>query len=182
MIKIFLCFLFSSIAKVITPCENIHPNVLTPLKEIAFDMNRIGFPLKINENKTRNSICQKTTSEYFGVCITYNYNYNYSNINKSVFEPEIDKEIETAIYISHRLLFTPNTLFNVLYHEILHFYSAEHSQYPGLMNYSVKKNKFNLVSADFTKLYPSIYDIRMILNSDKSIRRKFKMYKKIFKI
>jgi hypothetical protein len=180
MIKIFLCFLFSSIAKVITPCENIHPNVLTPLKEIAFDMNRIGFPLKINSNKTRNSICQKTTSEYFGVCITYNY--NYSNINKSVFEQEIDKETETAIYISHRLLFTPNTLFNVLYHEILHFYSAEHSQYPGLMNYSVKKNKFNLVSDDFNKLYPSIYDIRMILNSDKSIRRKFKMYKKIFKI
>jgi hypothetical protein len=58
-------------AKVITPCDNIHPNVLTPLTEIAFDMTRIGFPLKINTNKTRNLICQKTTSEYYGVFINY---------------------------------------------------------------------------------------------------------------
>jgi hypothetical protein len=163
MIKIILCFLCSSLAKILAPCENIHQNVLTPLKEIENDMNRIGFPLKINHSRNTGYICQKTTTDFYGVCLT--------NLITN----------RTDIYISHRLLFSPNTLFNVLYHEIFHAFSIEHSELPGLMNYSVKLNKANLVVEDLNKLYPSFYDIRNMLNSYKSKKRKMKIYRSLLK-
>lgn len=161
MIKILLCFLCTAFSKILAPCENIHTNLLTPLKEIENDMNRIGFPLKIKNSVNSGSICQKTTTEYYGVCIT--------NLISN----------RTDIYISHRLLFTPNTLFNVLYHEILHAFSLGHSELPGLMNYSIKINSQKLVLEDTNKMYPSFYDIRNMLNSYKSKKRKMKIYRSL---
>ena len=98
MIK-FLLAVTCTIAKVLTPCENIHPNLLTPLEEIAKDMNRMGIPLDLKKENSSGTICQEFTNDYYGVCVR-NLSYN-----------------TTDIYISHRLLFTPNTLYNVLYHD-----------------------------------------------------------------
>ena len=161
MIKTLLCFICTAFAKILAPCENIHQNVLTPLKEIENDMNRLGFPLKIKHSRNSGTICQKTTTDYYGVCVI--------NLISN----------RTDIYISHRLLFSPNTLFNVLYHEILHAFSSDHSDLPGLMNYSVKLNKARLIVEDLNKLYPSFYDIRNMLKSYKSNKRKMKIYRSL---
>ena len=131
-------------AKILTPCDDIHQNLLAPLEEIAKDMNRMAIPLDLKKENSTGIVCQEFTDDYYGVCVQ-NSLYN-----------------TTDIYISHRLLFTPNTLYNVLYHEVLHAFWLDHSDLPGLMNYSVKLNWLGYVKDDSHKLYPSFYDLEQL--------------------
>ena len=128
-------------AKILTPCNNIHPNLLAPLEEIAKDLNRMAIPLQLKKENPTGIVCQEFTTDYYGVCVQ-NSLYN-----------------TTDIYISHRLLFTPNTLYNVLYHEVLHAFWIDHSDLPGLMNYSVRLNWLGYINDDSNKLYPSFYEL-----------------------
>jgi hypothetical protein len=104
----------------------------------------MGFPLELKKENSTGVICHQITDEYYGVCV------------RTIFP---NSETQTDIYISHRLLFSIKTLFNVLYHEVLHAFSLNHSNLPGLMNYSIKINWFG-VKEDSDKLYPSFYDIK----------------------
>ena len=66
---------------------------------------------------------------------------------------------KTNIFIKNELLYFPNTLYNVLLHEVLHSFGLGHSDKTGMMNYSIKLGLFNRIKEDSTKLWLSIDDI-----------------------
>lgn len=144
MMLLLLAVTCTTLAKILTPCDNIHLNLLVPLQEISKDMNRMGIPLDLKKENSTGVVCQEFTTDYYGVCVR-NLLYN-----------------TTDIYISHRLLFTPNTLYNVLYHEVLHAFWLDHSDLPGLMNYSVKLNWLGYVKDDSHRLFPSFYELEQL--------------------
>lgn len=141
----YLCFLYTTFAKILAPCDNIHQNILEPLYEISKDMTNMGFRLDLNKNYATGIVCQEITNDYYGITVR-----NY-------------KTKTTDIFISHNLLFYKNTLYNVLYHEVLHAYGLDHNNYPGLMNYSIKLDIYNSIVEDSQKIYPSYYDIQYLI-------------------
>lgn len=65
----------------------------------------------------------------------------------------------TRIMIHRDLLYTPNTLYNVLLHEVLHSFGLNHSNIEGMMNYTVSVSRYGRVIEDERKLWISYDDI-----------------------
>jgi hypothetical protein len=59
----------------------------------------------------------------------------------------------SEIFINDILLDTPNTLYNVLLHEVTHVLGGVHSDRPGIMNYSLLLNFDGSVHEDDRKLW-----------------------------
>lgn len=83
-------------------------------------------------------------------------NYGYTYILKDSVEQN------TNIFISNRLLYKTNTLYNVVLHEILHSMGLNHSDKQGMMNYSISisRNRYGIIDIidDERKLWISSDD------------------------
>ena len=66
------------------------------------------------------------------ICNQQSSNFGYT----SILENSVEQN--TNIWISNTLLDKPNTLYNVVLHEVLHSMGLNHSDKQGMMNYSVR--------------------------------------------
>jgi hypothetical protein len=132
-----------SFPKVLNLCEDIDPI----LEQTAYDVSE-NIPnfyvssihsVNINMNAT-GYICNQEDGHYG--YMSYNHNTNNTNI-----------------WINNELLLTPNTLYNVLLHEVLHSFGLAHSDVEGMMNYSLSTNWLGYVKNDEKKLWISFDDI-----------------------
>jgi hypothetical protein len=133
------------IKKILLPCIIISQFILKPFMAISNQLNIINISLKLGNSSS--TICQTNTNVFYGKTTTKNKTTNIL-INSVLFE-------------------TPNTLHNVLYHEILHSFGLRHSNNAGLMNYSIQVDEFGAVIDDSNKLYPSYDDLfymRRVIN------------------
>lgn len=131
------------LAKILTPCLGLSPLILGTFNDIAGQLGAFGVELGWGVIGSTGTVYHAETMSYYGRCVTTGFSPNK----------------KTDIYISTRLLQgTPTTLFNVLYHEVLHSYGLSHSSNPGLMNYSLSVDQDGAIIDDSTKLWPSAYD------------------------
>ena len=102
--------------KLLKPCPNIDNRLLETVNELSNN-----FPqFQLSSNNT-GYICNQQSD-----------NFGYTSILKN----SIDQN--TNIWISDKLLDKPNTLYNVVLHEVLHSMGLNHSDKQGMMNYSVQ--------------------------------------------
>ena len=140
--------------KILTPCLGLSPLILGTFNDIAWQLGAFGVELGWGVIGSTGTVYHAETTEYYGRCVT-----TLDFASK-----------KTDIYISTRLLEdTPTTLYNVLYHEILHSYGLSHSQYPGLMNYSLSVDQDVAMIDDSTALWPSAYDWLALFATEKKI-------------
>lgn len=104
--------------KLLTPCPNIDTRLLTISNEISnnFPQFQVSY-----SNDTTGYICNQKSD-----------NLGYTSILKDSIEQN------TNIWISDKLLYKPNTLYNVVLHEVLHSMGLNHSNERGMMNYSIR--------------------------------------------
>ena len=93
------------------------------------------------------SVCVNARSTPYGV--------SYFDFN----DDELFQPIASSVWISHLLLASPNTLYDVLYHEILHTIGLLHSDNKGLMNTSITKLPSELIKERDFRAWPSMDDI-----------------------
>lgn len=138
------------LVNVLVPCSNISPAVVAPYYEISRQMMDIGVYMGLGQAGgiqaggiqagVVGTICQAS--------------------NISFYAATFSRGLSRDVIISDRLLWTPNTMFNVLYHEVLHVCGLAHSNNPGVMNYTMRyNNQYGAVIEDPYKIYPSYYDI-----------------------
>ena len=104
--------------KLIKPCPEIDNRLLDTTNKLSTNFPR--FEISYG-NDTTGYICNQKSS-----------NFGYTSITKN------SKDQNTNIWISNILLDKPNTLYNVVLHEILHSMGLNHSYKQGMMNYSVR--------------------------------------------
>jgi hypothetical protein len=104
--------------KLLTPCPNIDTRLLTISNEISnnFPQFQVSYG-----NETTGYICNQQSD-----------NLGYTAILKDSIEQN------TNIWISDKLLDKPNTLYNVVLHEVLHSMGLNHINEQGMMNYSTR--------------------------------------------
>ena len=131
MISIFVFFFLSIVnsfdiiksvkpqfPKLLKPCPNIDNRLLDMANEISDNFNQFKISVA---NDTTGYICNQQSS-----------NFGYT----SILENSVEQN--TNIWISNTLLDKPNTLYNVVLHEVLHSMGLNHSDKQGMMNYSVR--------------------------------------------
>lgn len=102
--------------KLLTPCNNIDIRLLETCAELSKN-----FPqFKMNDVNATGYICNQQSD-----------NFGYTSVLKDSIEQN------TNIWISDKLLNKPNTLYNVVLHEVLHSMGLNHSNEQGMMNYSI---------------------------------------------
>lgn len=122
--------------KVLGFCDDIDTLVIDTAYEITKNIPNF----KIGDDNT-GKICMTDGNNNYGY-MTWKYNTNY-----------------TDVFIHNELIDTPNTLYNVLLHEVLHSFGLNHSDIEGMMNYSVTVNMWGQVLEDERKLWISYDDI-----------------------
>ena len=137
------------IPKIIKPCEYIDLFLLQTFEEVASDLRELGLPFYIGASNATGIICNKP------------------DVNYGIMESSIDNSVITDITISNDLLVYPNTLYNVILHEILHTLGLGHNNgEPGLMSYAVRTTSwFGSIVDDCKKLWISMDDINGIIKS-----------------
>ena len=131
--------------KLLKPCNGIDQRLLESANEASSMLSKWGFDVTVSGGSSlvSGSICNK------------------GNIHYGYMTPYINN---TAISISNKLLSYPNTLYNVVLHEILHSLGLDHSPEDGLMSYAVTQNWFGGVEDDDRKLWLSIDDLLGLIN------------------
>ena len=132
--------------KILSFCPTIHPNLRLASYEVASEINHIQF----SQTNPSGIICNKNTPEY-GKTEIYLSNFN------------------TDITLSNSIMNLPNTLYNVLLHEILHGLGLKHSKEKGMMNYSITVDEQGPIE-DHHKLWLSSDDlegIKSLINNKK---------------
>ena len=121
--------------KIFSFCPFIHSNLRLASFEVASETNYIQFS-QINSS---GSICNKNIPEYGKTQIFLSNFY-------------------TEITISNSIINLPNTLYNVLLHEILHSLGLKHSYLKGMMNYSITVDDKRPIE-DHHKMWLSLDDL-----------------------
>ena len=121
--------------KIFSFCPFIHSNLRLASFEVASETNYIQFS-QINSS---GSICNKNIPEYGKTQIFVSNFY-------------------TEITISNSIINLPNTLYNVLLHEILHSLGLKHSYLKGMMNYSITVDDEGPIE-DHHKMWLSLDDL-----------------------
>ena len=104
--------------KLLKPCPNIDSRLLDVSNELSTNFPQ--FQLS-DGNSTSGYICNQISD-----------NLGYT----SILENSVDQN--TNVWISNKLLDRPNTLYNVVLHEVLHSMGLNHSDKQGMMNYSIR--------------------------------------------
>jgi hypothetical protein len=137
----------------IYPCRtDLKIEMTNTMNEIAKDYNNLNlqqiqlytgstYPLGFNNI---NTLCDTEDRRYFGF-MRYDDNKKYN---------------DTDIFINKELIRTPNTLYNVMYHEVLHAIGLDHTTNTGFMNYSISLDRYGNVINDKIKLYMSVDDFK----------------------
>jgi hypothetical protein len=120
--------------KLIKPCPSIDIRLLDTVTELSNNFKQF----QLSSNDTTGYICNQQSD-----------NFGYT----SILENSIEQN--TNVWISNYLLDTPNTLYNVVLHEVLHSMGLNHSDRPGMMNYSIRTTWFGNVIEDPQKLWIS---------------------------
>lgn len=120
--------------KLLKPCPDIDQRLLDTVSELSNNFKQF----QLSDVNTTGYICNQNSD-----------NFGYT----SILENSLDQN--TNIWISDYLLDTPNTLYNVVLHEVLHAMGLNHSDRPGMMNYSVRTTWFGNVLDDAMKLWVS---------------------------
>ena len=140
--------------KIIGLCNDIHPNLKDVTKDVANDIIANGYPVIVQDQENTGIICNQPSGHY-------GYMVPYSN--------------RTDVFINNKLLHLPNTLYNVVLHEMLHAIGLDHSDEPGMMSYAINENWFGYPKEDERKMWLSIddlqglYDIKYIQNTYKKL-------------
>ena len=128
--------LFTSPEMIFQFCEGIQNTFKTTV------LNAIEkLPLNMVQRKSPNRICNVDSSFY-----------------ARTLTMRRGAEVWTEIQLSDRLLNYPNTMNNVILHELLHSMGLKHSEKPGIMNYSVLTQR-DLILEDRRVLWLSEDDI-----------------------
>jgi hypothetical protein len=103
--------------KLLKPCPDIDNRLLETVRELSNH-----FPqFQLSDGNTTGYICNQ-----------YSDNLGYT----SILENSVEQN--TNIWISDELLDVPNTMYNVVLHEVLHSMGLNHSDKQGMMNYSIR--------------------------------------------
>ena len=103
--------------KLLKPCPNIDNRLLDTVNELSNNFKQF----QLSDVNTTGYICNQQS-----------YNLGYT----SILENSVDQN--TNIWVSDKLLDKPNTLYNVVLHEVLHSMGLNHSDKHGMMNYSIR--------------------------------------------
>lgn len=122
--------------KVLGFCDDVNNQVIETAEEITKNIPNFY----LGDDNT-GEICMMNSETNYGY-MSWKYGTNY-----------------TDVFIHQDLLYTPNTLYNVLLHEILHSFGLNHSDIEGMMNYTVSVNMWGHVIEDERKLWISYDDI-----------------------
>ena len=107
--------------KLLKPCPNIDNRLLETASELSNNFPQFQLSSEKNLYNTTGYICNQQSE-----------NLGYT----SILENSIQQN--TNIWISNKLLDKPNTLYNVVLHEVLHSMGLNHSDKQGMMNYSIR--------------------------------------------
>lgn len=133
-----------SFPKVLAPCEDIDPILLKSVYEVAKNVPW----LRISSINNTGHICNQNIGHY-------GYTLPYGD------------GVYTNVWIKNELFDFPNTLYNVLLHEILHSMGLNHNNgEQGLMDYSVSMTGNwwnNNIKNDDRKLWLSLDDLRGLI-------------------
>ena len=133
-------------------CPSVKPSLRETCEDVITNLNQYdilqinlkqGYTQPIYQNGI-NEIC-----DFDGTKQKNNYGYTTTQGNN-----------ETDIFISDDLVYTPTTMYNVVYHEFIHSLGLNHTDVDGIMNYKIRVNTQGRVLEDTNKLYPSLDDIR----------------------
>lgn len=128
-------------------CDNIDEELRNTTIDVFDDFNKRGFTTAI--------LTDDLGMDVIPIC---NENMSLDRYGYAKFVNKIEY-LEIKMYISNRILNIPTTLWNVVYHELLHTVGLAHSKEPGLMNYTVTLTRNYEVIPDRKKLYPSTDDL-----------------------
>ena len=154
-------------------CDSADENLINTTIDVMTNFNMRGFTTAV------------LTSDYdLDVIPICNIDMPIDRYGFATFTNKIDY-LERSISISNLILDIPTTLWNVLFHELLHTVGLGHSKEPGLMNYTVTLDRQYRVIPDAEKLYPSLDDLEALEflypsdeNQNNNVERN---HKKIFK-
>jgi len=130
MIRLLVGFLltFVNSFEIINSVKTQFPKRLKPCSDI--DSRLLETCIELSNNFPQFQLSENETTGY--ICNQQSDNLGYTSISKD----SIDQN--TNIWISNKLLYKPNTLYNVVLHEVLHSMGLNHSNKQGMMNYSIR--------------------------------------------
>jgi len=128
-------------------CEGINSNLRETMIQTMTNYNQLGFNTLM--------LTSDTDPDVIPVC---NETMSIDRYGYATFIDKIEY-IQRSIKISNYILEIPKTLWNVVYHEILHTVGLGHSKEPGLMYYTVTLTRNYEVIPDDEIMYPSEDDI-----------------------
>ena len=131
-------------------CDGIDKNLTETVIETMTDYNQLGYNTLL--------LTTDTDTDVIPIC---NETMSRSRYGYATFINKIDY-IDRSIKISNYILDIPTTLFNVVYHEILHTVGLGHSKEPGLMYYTVTLTPSLEVIPDKERIYPSADDLEAL--------------------
>jgi len=140
------------IVKLFSFCPSVNPSLRETCEDVITNLNQYnilqinlkqGYTQPIYQNGI-NEICDFDGTQQKG-----SYGYTTTQGNN-----------ETDIFISDDLLYTPTTMYNVVYHEFIHSLGLNHTDIDGIMNYKIRVNTQNRILEDSNNIYPSLDDIR----------------------
>ena len=130
--------------KYFEPCLTINKRLLEIVKDVFYDMRQNG--LYVALNISNNTICSE----------------EYTHYGQMIYNPT-GSTITTDLLFKNSIVYSPNTAYNIILHEILHSLGLDHNSGEfGMMNYAVNENWYGGLTNDDRKLWLSIDDIRGI--------------------
>ena len=127
MIKLVLYSTFVNSFEIINSVKPQFPKLLKPCNNI--DIRLLETCAELSKNFPQFKMSDLNATGY--VCNQQSDNLGYTSVLKDSIEQN------TNIWISDKLLNKPNTLYNVVLHEVLHSMGLNHSNEQGMMNYSI---------------------------------------------
>ena len=131
-------------------CDGINPNLSDTIVEVMTDYNARQYNTLF--------LTDDTDPDVIPIC---NATMGRDRYGYATFVNKIEY-LERSISISNLILDVRYTLWNVVYHEILHTVGLGHSKEEGLMKYTVTLNPQYIVIPDTEKVYPSEDDIQAL--------------------
>tara|TARA_R110000803_G_scaffold115427_2_gene183919 strand:- start:4082 stop:4615 length:534 start_codon:yes stop_codon:yes gene_type:complete len=141
----------TTITKEFYMCPSINDLLRETTIDVIKDINKYNILFISLKDETSETISDNNKNEICNTKIETYQSYGYTNLFGTN---------ETDIYISNDLLYKPNTLYNVVYHEFIHALGLNHTiEQDGYMKYVVQTTIYG-ITEDNRKLYPSLDDIK----------------------